>query len=453
MRLPWLQRTARQHPTRPGSRRPALLRRLVNALTPSERRIVLVLVAIVASATTLLVAGRFRASDGIVRGGVYTEGLVAASLADVEPTVQALTQVGLLAPKETGELSGRLAEDWRVSDDAKTFEFHLKPGIDRAAVLAAYNPVTPDSPFVGTVVEPFDERGFRVRLSESYSPFLATFTKPLIPLGPYVVADRQRESVTLVARPDYFEGEPYLETIVLQIFPTNDQLERSLRRSTVDGAAQVSPGLSLPASFKRYELTLPRQTAAFFNLNHPVVDSLDTREKLIKHDRFADRLTLDVVTTETLATQADVRSLIAAWREANVQVQLTVLPAARVQREVIPNRDYDVLIFGIDYGADPDPYPFWHSSQRKAAGLNLANFANVDADKLLEQARTTGKGEERTKRYEQFAAILDREQPWLVLKEAPWQFAVSAAIEGPANRTGFQPADRYRTVHRWHRTR
>ena len=108
-----------------------------------------------------------------------------------------------------------------------------------------------------------------------------------------------------------------------------------------------------------------------------------------------------------------------------------------------------MLIDGIDSGADPDPYPFWHSSQRKASGLNLTNFANVEADKVLEAARRTGQADQREKLLNQFSQILDFQKPWLVLNHAPLTFAADRALTGPTNHAGFTPTDRYANVQTW----
>ena len=121
-----------------------------------------------------------------------------------------------------------------------------------------------------------------------------------------------------------------------------------------------------------------------------------------------------------------------------------------MQTDIIPSRNYDVLIFGIDLGADPDPYPFWHSSQRSATGLNLSNFADVNADKLLEQARKTGKTTDRTKLYDQFNQILDTQKPWLVLDHPQLEYAIDSSIVGPVSGAGFYATDRFRNVSTWY---
>ncbi len=442
-----------QRPHRRSLHLPALLTRFVQrfgrSLSTRDRLIVggLALVAVIAAGLLLrqsLLGGPF-----IGHRSTFTEGIVASSLADVDPTVERLTHAALLTVSEHGELTGDLAESWKVSDDATTFEFSLRPLVDRSIVVEALNPALPNSPFHGTSVEAFGDRGVRITLNQSLAPFIAEAAKPIIPLGPYVIAERTKDHVTLVSRPTYVLGASKLATITLAIFPNSEQLQGALDRRAVDAVADVTGDLTLPGSLTRYTLAVPRTTAAFFNLARPVVQDLGLRQQLIDRKPFGTPVELTVVTTETLAATDDVQTLLADWRAANLQLTVVILSSAELPAR-LASRDYDVLIDGIDLGADPDPYPFWHSSQRKATGFNLANFANVDADKLLETARTTGRADERRSAYEQFNRILDQQLPWLVLNHAPVTFAADRNFIGPTSHAGFTPTDRYLNVQGWH---
>ena len=426
----------------------SFLRRVYRQIPPRDQRLLAGLGGIAIVAMTLLFGQRLLAGDSLSRRSTFTEGLVASSLADVDPTVQSLTHSALLSSDDHGNPTGQLAESWRISDDAMNFEFTLRPRVDRQAVLAALNPATPSSPFASTKVEPFDDRGVRITLTQPLAPFIAEFSKPIVPLGPYIIAERTKDHVTLMSRPDYLFGQPKLETIQLKIFPAETELQSALEDQTVDAVANVTDGLKLPSSMTQYTLSLPRTTAAFFNLGRAGVSPLATRQQLIDRQRFEQPLSLTVVTTETLAVAGDVQQLLTDWRAANVDVKLMTLNALQL-RQRIASRDYDVLINGIDSGADPDPYPFWHSSQRKASGLNLTNFANVDADKVLEAARSTGQADRRAKLLDQFSQILDAQKPWLVLNHAPLTFAVDRDLTGPLNHAGFTPTDRYANVQAW----
>lgn len=69
---------------------------------------------------------------------------------------------------------------------------------------------------------------------------------------------------------------------------------------------------------------------------------------------------------------------------------------------VISKRNYDILIYEIELGADPDLLPYYHSSQASAGGLNLSNYRDTLMDDLLLGARDTLDEELRIKKYESF---------------------------------------------------
>ncbi len=69
---------------------------------------------------------------------------------------------------------------------------------------------------------------------------------------------------------------------------------------------------------------------------------------------------------------------------------------------VVSKRSYDILIYEIELGADPDLLPYYHSSQASAGGLNLSNYRDTLTDDLLLGARDTLDEELRIKKYESF---------------------------------------------------
>ncbi len=69
---------------------------------------------------------------------------------------------------------------------------------------------------------------------------------------------------------------------------------------------------------------------------------------------------------------------------------------------VISKRAYDILVYEIELGADPDLLPYYHSSQASSTGLNLSNYRNSLMDDLLLGARDTLDETLRAKKYESF---------------------------------------------------
>ena len=71
-------------------------------------------------------------------------------------------------------------------------------------------------------------------------------------------------------------------------------------------------------------------------------------------------------------------------------------------QNVISRRNYDILVYEVELGAEPDLLPYYHSSQATGTGLNLSSYRNLLVDDLLLSARGTLDGEQRVKKYESF---------------------------------------------------
>ncbi|MEK7102210.1 MAG: hypothetical protein AAB912_01100, partial [Patescibacteria group bacterium] len=90
------------------------------------------------------------------------------------------------------------------------------------------------------------------------------------------------------------------------------------------------------------------------------------------------QLTITTVSDQELTAVAE--RAAAHWRDIGVQTTVRAVNPRDVASEVLRPGTYEVLLYGEIIGADPDPFPFWHSSQVDYPGLNLANFVNRKAD-------------------------------------------------------------------------
>ena len=98
--------------------------------------------------------------------------------------------------------------------------------------------------------------------------------------------------------------------------------------------------------------------------------------------------------TEALASELNKLGI-----ETNV---ITYEESQEFVTNVISKRNYDILVYEIELGADPDPLPYYHSSQASTAGLNLSGYRNSMVDDLLIGARETLESKLRAKKYESF---------------------------------------------------
>lgn len=76
---------------------------------------------------------------------------------------------------------------------------------------------------------------------------------------------------------------------------------------------------------------------------------------------------------------------------------------------------FEATLLGWGLPPYPDPYQVWHSSQAVKRGSNHVGFVNVEADKIIEDARLEFDRDKRIALYHRFHEILHEEQPYTFL--------------------------------------
>ncbi len=138
------------------------------------------------------------------------------------------------------------------------------------------------------------------------------------------------------------------------------------------------------------------------------------------------------------------------WQSIGVKVNLEESDPAQIQKNIIKPRNYQALIFGEIVGADPDPYPFWHSSQIEDPGLNLALYANKEADQVLEEARKTSDTAVKNDKYIHFQNIIAPEVPAIFLYNPTYTYVVSEKVKGINMFRILTPQDRFDDIGNWY---
>jgi len=131
-------------------------------------------------------------------------------------------------------------------------------------------------------------------------------------------------------------------------------------------------------------------------------------------------------------------------------VEVKVFEIADLNQNVIRPRKYDALLFGEVVGRDPDPFAFWHSSQRNDPGLNIALYTSAKVDKILEEARGLISREERTKKYEEFQKEIFQDNPAIFLYSPSFIYILPKTLKGFETEYIVTPAERFTNVFKWH---
>lgn len=121
-----------------------------------------------------------------------------------------------------------------------------------------------------------------------------------------------------------------------------------------------------------------------------------------------------------------------------------------LEREIIKKRAYELLLFGEILGKTPDPFPFWHSSQKRDPGLNLSSYENKKVDILLEEARREMDPQVRSKKYEEVQKLLLEDVPAIVLYNTDYTYFVSKTIKGVNTHLISDPSQRFAGISEWY---
>lgn len=182
--------------------------------------------------------------------------------------------------------------------------------------------------------------------------------------------------------------------------------------------------------------------------------SKTTREKLneICFETPAENLPLSFcLTTINQPFLIEIANLLKEqWKDLGADIEIKTFDLPVLERDIIKPRDYEALLFGQALGLILDPYPFWHSSQKKDPGLNLALYENKTIDKLLEEARKTQDFQERTKKYEEFQNTLINDAPTVFLFNPDYFYLVSSEIKGVGPKIIVNPSQRFSGVENWY---
>jgi peptide/nickel transport system substrate-binding protein len=138
------------------------------------------------------------------------------------------------------------------------------------------------------------------------------------------------------------------------------------------------------------------------------------------------------------------------WQELGVEIKIETKNPSQLEKEVIKPRDYEMFLFGQLLASIPDPFPFWHSSQKRDPGLNLALYENKNADKLLEKARESQDFQNLTENLEKFQNILIEDAPVVFLYSPDYIYLVSKEIKGINLKMITEPSKRFSQIENWY---
>lgn len=138
------------------------------------------------------------------------------------------------------------------------------------------------------------------------------------------------------------------------------------------------------------------------------------------------------------------------WEAIGAKINITNAPIGELQKNFIQPRTYQALIFGEVLNLEPDPFSFWHSTQKKDPGLNLALYDNKGADKLLEEARQTLNPIARAGKYKDFQNLVIEDLSAVFLYNPNYIYPQAKKIKGFEGELLGLPSERFANVNKWY---
>jgi peptide/nickel transport system substrate-binding protein len=311
----------------------------------------------------------------------------------------------------------------------------------------------------------------------------------------------------------YHEGKPQLDRFVVRTYLNKTRLLNDFRDSTINamvGVDDIPADITTSESFISYNPTLTAQTMAFFKTDSDILKDKTVRQALVRavnvpqlvidfsepvvganspllkgqlgydasitqlgHNQTKAQELLDKANWKAAAGQtrskagkplslrlvaqktADSNDITAklqqAWAAVGVEATVVLIEENEIQA-TLRDRNYDILVYGISVGADPDVFPYWHSTQsdpRSGSRLNFSHYNSTTADSALEAGRSRQDSQLRSAKYKPFLQAWRDDAPALALYQPRFSYVTNTPVFGFDQQALNTGSDRFNSVHTW----
>lgn len=160
-------------------------------------------------------------------------------------------------------------------------------------------------------------------------------------------------------------------------------------------------------------------------------------------------LKLQMATVSSGNYPALAEEIMREWRKIGVEFDTNLVKAEDIQQNVILPRAYDILLYEIVIGRDPDVFAYWHSSQATERGFNLSNYKSAKVDEALESARSRLDPALREAKYHLFTQQWLADIPAIGLYRPTLTYVQNKNAETFNSHSLVDPTDRYFNVRYW----
>lgn len=163
-------------------------------------------------------------------------------------------------------------------------------------------------------------------------------------------------------------------------------------------------------------------------------------------------LALSMVTQDTAEYSRIAGYLQKQWQALGVKVSVQYYSSDDLQSQAIAGHNYDILLYGISIGVDPDVYAYWDSSQASLTSqghLNLSEYKSSAADQALEFGRTKADPALRAAKYKAFLTAWKNDAPALALYQPNYLYITRGPVFNFQRQADNASTDRFYNVNEW----
>lgn len=161
-------------------------------------------------------------------------------------------------------------------------------------------------------------------------------------------------------------------------------------------------------------------------------------------------LSLTVIAPDSGDYQLILDELKSQWQSIGVTITTQLVNPSTIGADYLQGRGYDVLVYELSIGGDPDVYAYWHSSQANGKNLNFANYRSTLADDALSSARARLDPALRVAKYKTFYEQWLKDTPAIALYQPYLSYITQHSTTSlDLNRPVVDAMTRYRNVGLW----
>jgi len=327
------------------------------------------------------------------------------------------------------------------------------------------------------------------------------------------VADREQR-ISLSNYEDYWAGAPKLDGFNIITYGDDQQLIAAFQKkqlNAISGLDQLPGQLTGDNSMQAYYTPLTTSVMAFFNNSRPglsdvgvrnalergvdrsqIVSMLGAPVQLVNGPLLKSQLGYDPKVIEPPFSQSAAAKLFAAagykkdasgtlvkdgqplsltisaqntanytrvaqflqqqWNSLGVKINISYYTSDDLYTSVIGAHNYDILLYGVNIGVDPDVFAYWDSSQASLSSqghLNLSEYKSKVADQAIEAGRTRSDQSVRAAKYDTFLKQWVKDMPAVGLYQPNYLYITRGPVFGYERKADNTSSDRFYNVANW----